>query len=88
MRQTERGRDAGQREKQAPCGEPDMGLNPGTLGSHPEPKTDAQLLSHPDVPELVGFKKIVLCTHTQLGRLVYSSNTRHQDGDTWKSGSR
>ena len=36
-----------QREKQAPCGEPDAGLNPSTPGSHPEPKTDAQPLSHP-----------------------------------------
>ena len=35
-----------QREKQAPCREPDVGLDPRTLGSWPEPKTDAQLLSH------------------------------------------
>ena len=27
-----------QREKQAPCGEPDVGLDPGTPGSHPEPR--------------------------------------------------
>ena len=39
-----------QREKQAPCGEPDGGLDPGTPGSCPEPKADAQLLSHPGVP--------------------------------------
>ena len=32
-----------QREKQAPCREPDV-------GSRPEPKADAQLLSHPGVP--------------------------------------
>ena len=36
-----------QREKQAPCGEPDMGLDPGTPGSRPERKTEAQPLSHP-----------------------------------------
>ena len=36
-----------QREKQTPCGEPDVGLHPGTPGSRPEPKTDAQPLSHP-----------------------------------------
>ena len=29
-----------QREKQDPCREPDVGLDPGTPGSHPEPKTD------------------------------------------------
>ena len=36
-----------QREKQAPCGEPDEGLDPGTLGSRPELKADAQPLSPP-----------------------------------------
>ena len=36
-----------QREKQAPCREPDVGLNPGTSGSRPELKADAQPLSHP-----------------------------------------
>ena len=50
-RQRERGRDKRQREKQAPCREPDVGLDPGTVGSHPaEPKADAQPLSHPGVP--------------------------------------
>ena len=37
-----------QREKQAPCGEPDMSLDPRTPGSHPELKADAQPLSHTD----------------------------------------
>ena len=39
-----------QREKQAPSTEPNVGLDPGTLGSSPEPKVDAQLLNHPGVP--------------------------------------
>ena len=39
-------------EKQAPCRKPDVGLDPGTPGSHPEPKADAQPLSHPGVPGL------------------------------------
>ena len=30
--------------------EPDVVLDPRTLGSRPEPKADAQLLSHPGVP--------------------------------------
>ena len=34
-------------EKQAPPGEPDAGLDPRTLASCPEPKADAQPLSHP-----------------------------------------
>ena len=37
MRERERERNR-QREKQASCREPDMGLDPGTLGSHPGPK--------------------------------------------------
>ena len=47
MRDTERER---QREKQAPCGEPDVGLDQGIPGSRPEPKADAQPPSHPGVP--------------------------------------
>ena len=35
-----------QREKQAPCGEPDVGLDPGAPGSGPGPKP----LSHPEIP--------------------------------------
>ena len=35
MRDTERER---QKEKQAPSRDPDVGLNPGTPGSHPELK--------------------------------------------------
>ena len=37
------------REKQAPRREPDVGLHTGTPGSCPEPKADAQLLSHPGI---------------------------------------
>ena len=39
-----------EREKQAPCKEPDVGLDPRTPGSHPELKADAQPLSHPLIP--------------------------------------
>ena len=39
-----------QMERQTPCGDPSMGLNPRTLGSHPELKVDAQPLSHRGVP--------------------------------------
>ena len=41
-----------QREKQAPRREPDVGFDPRTLGSRPELKADAQLLSHPGIPLL------------------------------------
>ena len=45
-----------QREKQAPCGDPHVGLDPGTPGSYPGLKGGAQLLSHPGVPCLVCFQ--------------------------------
>ena len=52
MRDTERERQRHrQREKQAPCREPDVGLHTGTPGLCPEPKADAQLLSHLGVPQ-------------------------------------
>ena len=38
------------REKQAPCRDPNVGLNLRTPGSHPESKADTQPLSHPGVP--------------------------------------
>ena len=42
-----------QKEKQAPCGEPDAQLNPRTPGSRPELKTDTQALSHPGALDIV-----------------------------------
>ena len=57
MRDRERQRHR-QGEKQAPCGEPDVGLHPRTLGSRPKPKADAQPLSHsgaPNSPFLIGW---------------------------------
>ena len=50
QRQTHR-----QREKQAPYREPDVGLDPESPGSHPGPKADTQLLSHPGIPPRIGF---------------------------------
>ena len=54
MRDTEREREVQrhrQWEKQAPHREPNVGLNPGSPGSHPGPKADAKLLSHPGIPQ-------------------------------------
>ena len=39
-------------EKQAPGEEADVGLDPRIWGSYPEPKADAQPLSHPGAPLL------------------------------------
>ena len=41
-----------QEEKQAPHREPDVGLNPRNPGSCPQPKADAQPLSHSVIPLL------------------------------------
>ena len=38
------------REKQAPCWEPNAGLDPGTPGSCSGPKAGAKPLSHPGIP--------------------------------------
>ena len=46
-----------QREKQAPCREPDVGLHPGTSGSRPEPKADTSLLNYPGIPKAVRLVK-------------------------------
>ena len=40
--------------------EPDMGLNPENPGSCPEPKADAQPLSHPGVPKSIFYVLSVL----------------------------
>ena len=39
-----------QREKQAPCRKSDVGLDPGTPGSHLGLKAGTKLLSHPGCP--------------------------------------
>ena len=40
-----------QREKQAPCRDPDMGLDSRSPGSCPGPKAGAKPLSHPGIPK-------------------------------------
>ena len=52
MRDTQRQRHR-QREKQAPSGEPDVGLDSRTPGSQPEPKAGAKPLRHPGIPALI-----------------------------------
>ena len=39
--------------------EPDVGFDPGTLGSHPEPKADTQLQSYPGVPIIFFFQDFI-----------------------------
>ena len=68
MRDTERQRHR-QREKQAPCREPNVGLDPRTPGSHPGLEADAQLLSPPGVPSLSKQNK-----HAKKQNKVISEN--------------
>ena len=60
QREAETGRE---REKQAPCMEPDVGLDPGTPGSRPEPKADAQSLSHPSIPNMNILTILIVPVH-------------------------
>ena len=46
---------------------PDEGLNPRTTGSRPEPKADAQPLSHPGVPGTKISDQLII---VHLGLLV------------------
>ena len=49
-RERERGRDIGRREAGSMHWEPDVGFDPGSLGSRPGPKADAKPLRHPGIP--------------------------------------
>ena len=64
----ERGRHTGRgREKQAPCREPDMGLDSVTPGSHPGLKAGAHPLSHPGVPKIDILKKMDIAIKPGVG---------------------
>ena len=65
--ETERQRHR-QREKQAPRREPDVGLDPGTLGSRPGPKAGAQPLSHPGVLKLILYNLFLYINGEELKR--------------------
>ena len=46
-----------QREKQDPCKEPNVGLDPRSPGSRPVPKAGTKPLRHPGIPVIPFFKK-------------------------------
>ena len=50
MRETERSRDTGRGRNRFHVLEPEVGLDPGTSGSHPGPKAGTKPLSHPGIP--------------------------------------
>ena len=67
MRYTERKRHIGRGRSRLPTGNPMWDLIPGT-GSWPEPKTDAQPLSHPGVLFYISFNKIISCNMKACAR--------------------
>ena len=78
-----------QREKQGPCGEPDVGLDPSTPGSRPEPKADAQPLSHSGVPCLFFSRagrnldptQLVVVTEREAGSISPGMGETKRKGD-------
>ena len=73
----------GQREKQAPCGEPHVGLDPRTPGSGPEPKADAQPLSHPGAPET---RPSGAATAVRHGRKAKGGGAVYSDSESLEGG--
>ena len=61
------------REKQAPCGELDVGLDPKTPGSHLELKADFQPLSHSGIPQQTNLNNKILSNQTFAKELNYIS---------------
>ena len=57
MRDTEREAETQAEGEAGSPWKPNSGLDPRTLGSCPELKADAQLLSHPEVPKTSHFFK-------------------------------
>ena len=55
-----------QREKQAPCRECDVELEPRSPGSQPDPRADAQPLSHPGAPPIFFFFLMAEMGHLAL----------------------
>ena len=76
MRDTQRHRQRHRRrEKQAPCREPDVGLNPGPPGSCPGPKVGAKPLSHPGISTnriWVKEARLHLCRVQRQAEWIYS----------------
>ena len=63
MRDTERERQRQrhkQKKKQAPCWEPDVGLDPGSSGSHPGLKAGTKPLSHPGIPKESDLEELLV----------------------------
>ena len=72
MRDTDRGvgQKYRQRETQAPCREPDMGLDPRTPGPCPGPKAGTKPLSHPGSPGIWTLSRGVSSTNLYCKNII------------------
>ena len=64
-----------EREKQAPQGEPNVGLDPRTPGSCPVLKADAQLLGHRGIPSNDRLLTMVIIEYFQCARHLKSTGS-------------
>ena len=92
MRDTQRERERQrhrQRKKQAPCREPDMGLDPGSAGSCLGLKAGAKLLSHPGCPKCpllnkdsshIGLGSTLLQDGLMLTNCIFFNNRISKEG--------
>ena len=67
------------REKQAPCQEPDVGLDPVTPGLCPRPKAGTKSLSHPGIPGSTVLIQFLLCW---IWLCIYLKSKRQHLPDT------
>ena len=71
MRDTQTEAETQAEGEAASPGETDVGLDPGTLGSCPEPKADAQPLSPPGVPKVIFLRRIPIQVRLQSRCLCF-----------------
>ena len=81
-RHTERGRDIGRGRSRLPM-EPDMGLDPRTPRSRPEPTADPQPMSHTGVPRFIYFReKICISCERGEGKNLFADFPLTMEPDT------
>ena len=74
-----------QRERQAPCREPDAGTQSQNSASCPEPKADTQPLSHPGISVDFSISKLYLSPSQVLSNycIILASFLRHIQSPPW-----
>ena len=75
FRETQRQAEIGRGRSRLPAGKPDAGLDSRTPGLRPEPKADAQPLSHPGAPG-VFFGRLLNTGSASEGKADFKSRSR------------